>query len=113
MAAESATPRELSPELWLPFSEGIPERKDSAQNRGELARQVAYAGIDIALVCVGSATAFLLRFGLSNAFSHAAPPSVSLLGQAWSVGYPGFLLLYAGLVVLACMSQDLYRTARE
>lgn len=113
MAAESVTPRELSPELWLPLSEGLPDRKDLAQNSGEIARQVAYAGIDIALVCFGSATVFLVRFGLSNAFSHAAPPSVSLLSQAWSAGYPGFLLLYAGLVVLACMSQDMYRTARE
>ena len=77
------------------------------------ARRIAYALIDVLLVCLGWVTAFWLGFGLWEP-SIAEPLS---LNPSWfpvpSQAYSGFLLLYCGLVVLACISQDLYRTPRD
>jgi exopolysaccharide biosynthesis polyprenyl glycosylphosphotransferase len=85
-----------------------------ARKSGGLARQAVYVAIDIALVCAGAAGVFCLRFGLANPFSQVAAVSLrSLPKEIWSASYPGFLLLYGGLMVLACTIQDLYRTARE
>jgi exopolysaccharide biosynthesis polyprenyl glycosylphosphotransferase len=104
--------RARAQEMWLPGVEAPPGRAKAAHNRSGLARQAAYLAIDFALVCAGGAGVFWLRFGLANPFSRAELAPASLLQQVLSASYPGFLLLYAGLVVLACMSQDMYRTAR-
>ncbi|MHB8499884.1 MAG: sugar transferase [Candidatus Acidiferrales bacterium] len=105
--------REPAPELWLPAAEVSPGRAKRARDRAGLARQVASVAIDFVLVCAGSANVFWLRFDFANPFTKSVLSSASLWHQAWSADYPGFLVLYAGLVVLACMSQDLYRMARE
>jgi exopolysaccharide biosynthesis polyprenyl glycosylphosphotransferase len=62
---------------------------------------------------MGSAVAFGMRFGLQNPFDVeiASLRKVSL--RASVHGYFGFLLLYCTLVVMACISQHLYRTPRE
>jgi exopolysaccharide biosynthesis polyprenyl glycosylphosphotransferase len=112
-SANAVAIRELSPEMWLPDAKALPGRVKAARDRGGLARQVVYVAIDFALVGAGGLTVFLLRFGLANAFLDALLSPANLSQQIWSASYPGFLLFYAGLVVLACMSQDLYRTARE
>ena len=104
---------ERAPEIWLPGAKFLPRRAKAARNRSGLARQAAYVAIDFALVCAGGASAFWLRFDWANPFSRTDLSPANLLQQVLSASYPGFLLLYAGLVVLACMSQDLYRTARE
>jgi exopolysaccharide biosynthesis polyprenyl glycosylphosphotransferase len=104
---------ERVPEMWLPAATALPGRAKATQNRCDLACQATYLAVDFVLVCAGGASVFWLRFGLTNPFSSAALTPASLLQQVLSANYPGFLLLYAGLVVLACMSQDLYRTARE
>src|SRR5271169_6299999 len=104
---------EPAPEMWLPGAKFLPRRAKAACNRSGLARQAAYVVIDFVLVCAGGASAFWLRFDLANPFSRTEFSPANLLQQVLSASYPGFLLLYAGLVVLACMSQDLYRTARE
>ena len=105
--------RELPPEMWLPGAKVLPGRVKTARRRTGLARQAAYVAIDFALVCASGAGVFLVRFGFANPFAVTPLSAEGLALQAWSASYPGFLLLYAGLVVLACMSQDLYRTARE
>lgn len=105
--------REFAPDLWLPGTNILPGRVQSTRHRAGLLRQAAYVAIDFALVCSTGAAVFLLRFGLANPFANTAFSAAGLARQVWSASYPGFLLLYAGLVVLACMSQDLYRTARE
>ena len=105
--------RERTPEMWLPGAKGQPGRVKTARDHSGLARQAAYVAIDFALVCAGGACVFWLRFGLANPFSQTVDAPANLLEQVVSASYPGFLVLYAGLVVLACMSQDLYRTARE
>ncbi|MGB2622493.1 MAG: sugar transferase [Candidatus Acidiferrum sp.] len=112
-AGKTAPFREVVSEVWFPAAESSSGRAKSAGARGGIARQAAYLAIDIALICAGGAVVFWLRFGLANPFSTSSFSPESLAKQVWSAGYPGFLLLYAGLVVLACMSQDLYRTARE
>ncbi len=112
-SANAVSPRERSPEMWLPGANVLPGRVKAARDRAGLARQTVYVAIDFALVTSGGTAVFLLRFGLASVFPGAAFSPANLSLQVWSAGYPGFLLLYAGLVVLACMSQDLYRTARE
>jgi exopolysaccharide biosynthesis polyprenyl glycosylphosphotransferase len=112
-AAASAEFREFAPEIWLPGANVLPSRLKAARNSAGLARQAVYVAIDVALVYAGAAGIFWLRFGLANPFSQAVLSLSSLPNEIWSAGYLSFLLLYGGLVVLACMSQDLYRTARE
>jgi exopolysaccharide biosynthesis polyprenyl glycosylphosphotransferase len=104
---------ELAPEMWLPGAKALPGRVKANRNHTGLARQAAYVAIDFALVCASGAGIFWLRFGLANPFSETALSPATLLQQVLSASYPGFLILYAGLVVLACMSQDLYRMVRE
>lgn len=112
-AAKGHPVHELAPEMWLPGAKALPRRVKVARERGGLARQAAYVAIDFASVCAGAAGVYGLRFGLADSFSRTDFSPASLSQQIWSANYPGFLLLYAGLVVLACMSQDLYHTARE
>ena len=104
---------ECAPEIWLPGAKFLPRRAKAARNRSGLVRQAAYVAIDFALVCAGGVSAFWLRFDWANPFSPTEFSPANLLQQVLSASFPGFWLLYAGLVVLACMSQDLYRTARE
>jgi exopolysaccharide biosynthesis polyprenyl glycosylphosphotransferase len=78
-----------------------------------LLRQTAYGFIDVAVVCCSGILIFWLRFGRANPSGGVIFFPGQLLHQFWGSGYSRFLLLYAALIVLACMSQDLYRTARE
>lgn len=103
---------EFAPEMWRPGAKALPRRVHAARGSAGVARQAAYVAIDFAVVYAGGAGVFWLRFGLANPFSQTVLSSGNLSKEIWSASYPGFLLLYAGLVVLACMSQDLYRTAR-
>jgi len=80
---------------------------------GGPAVQTTYAAIDILLVCVGGVFVFWLRFGLENPLAAAMIPRESPLHRIYLHGYPGFLFLYCGLIVLACISENLYRTPRE
>jgi exopolysaccharide biosynthesis polyprenyl glycosylphosphotransferase len=75
--------------------------------------QTTYAAIDVLLVCVGGVIVFLLRFGLENPLAAGATSREPPLHRIYLHGYPGFLLLYCGLIVLACISENLYRTPRE
>jgi exopolysaccharide biosynthesis polyprenyl glycosylphosphotransferase len=104
---------ELAREMSLPATGVFPERAKAARHRAGLARQAAYVAIDFALVCAGGGAAYWLRFGFAAPHARSTMFPAGLSRQIWSAGYPAFLMLYAGLVVLACMSQDLYRTARE
>jgi len=88
-------------------------RTGAQRKWGGPAVQATYAAIDVLLVCLGGVVVFWLRFGLENSFPAATIPRESLIRWVYLHGYPGFLLLYCGLIVLACMSQNLYRTLRE
>jgi exopolysaccharide biosynthesis polyprenyl glycosylphosphotransferase len=69
--------------------------------------------IDFVLVCFAGFTAFWLRFGLAHATVAAGLGLKNLAPFIAPRMYLGYLLLYAALIVLACTSYDLYRTARE
>jgi exopolysaccharide biosynthesis polyprenyl glycosylphosphotransferase len=100
-------------ETWPPAEPAHAARARSASARGGLARQATYAAIDFALVCLGGASAFWVRFGFANPFGATTLSLNGFSGQMTVRTYPGFLVLYAAMMVLACISQDLYRTARE
>jgi exopolysaccharide biosynthesis polyprenyl glycosylphosphotransferase len=122
----TATRRSLAPPAspWAPLQDacaagGVSESADfSVRQRTHStwagrARQFSYALIDVLLVCLSGVTAFWLRFGFQSSLV-AEPVSLRhVLFHAYSRAYPGFLLLYCGLIVLACASLNLYRTHRE
>jgi exopolysaccharide biosynthesis polyprenyl glycosylphosphotransferase len=85
-------------------------RKWRAQ--GGLARQIVYAFIDVLLVCCNAVVIYGLSFGFSNSLTAAVAPT-QVVGYVTVQAYPSFLILYCALIVLGCMSQDLYRTPRE
>ncbi len=108
--AATAREREYQASTWSALDGGMPVRRRTS---GGLARQAVYVVIDLMMLCLGSITIYWMRFG-------AIRLGVSLSGGVGTAarvllihGYGGFLLLYAALVVLACVSQDLYRTPRE
>jgi exopolysaccharide biosynthesis polyprenyl glycosylphosphotransferase len=84
---------------WPSASDERIGRASSGRERIGVVRQIAYVTIDVTLVCLGGALIFWFNFGLR----HLTPAAV----------YPGFLLLYAALIVLACKGQHLYRTPKE
>ena len=104
---------DVAVESWPPTEPARAARARSASARGGTARQASYVGIDFALVCAGGAAAFWLRFGFANPFGTASLSLDELLRQVTARAYPGFMVLYAAMIVLTCISQDLYRTVWE
>jgi exopolysaccharide biosynthesis polyprenyl glycosylphosphotransferase len=99
-------------EAWQREWTDVPRRTRSASTAENRLYQFCAVALDFALVCAGAVSAFWVRFGsIPSSFSGA--PSMSVWVSPWSAHYPAFLLLYAALVVLSCMSQDLYRHSRE
>ena len=88
-------------------------RASSGRVRVGLLRQVTYVAIDVAMVCVGGVLIFWLTFGLQNTIGASILSAGNFFAHVSAPAYPGFLLLYAALIVLACKSQHLYRTPKE
>src|SRR5467141_99381 len=65
------------------------------------------------LVCLGAIAAYGARFGFAHYLGIEIASAQQLIHQAYTHAYPAFLLLYVTLIVLACISQHLYRTPRE
>ncbi|HLJ15607.1 MAG TPA: sugar transferase [Bryobacteraceae bacterium] len=78
-----------------------------------LARQVSYVAIDVILVCIGAVVVWGLRFGVAFHLDLRMDSVRELIRSSHMQAYPAFLLLYLTLIVMACMSQHLYRTSRE
>jgi exopolysaccharide biosynthesis polyprenyl glycosylphosphotransferase len=103
-------PRAVAGSLFAGEEFGV--RGESGRLRIGLVRQTFYVGIDVAMVFLGGSLVFWLNldsprgsgFSISQAGRHSA--------HMWAM-YPGFLLLYTALMVLACKSQHLYRTPKE
>ena len=110
--AEPPLRRELVPEMWTPGAHAQPGQAWLGFSRTGSARQAAYVAIDFALVGAGGAVAFWLRFGFANPFGASLHALQDFSSQISLRAYPGFVFLYATLIVLACISQDLYRTLR-
>jgi len=110
--AEHRPLSEAVPEMWIAGAQALPKRAGPGLLHAGLARQSAYVAIDFVLVCAGGVAAFCLRFGFANPFSASLHSLHEFSSQISLRAYPGFVFLYAALIVLACMSQDLYRTVR-
>jgi len=74
---------------------------------------VSYVAIDIILVCLGAIVVYGARFGFAHHLGIQIASARQLVHQTYTHTYPAFLLLYVALIVMACMSQHLYRTAKE
>src|SRR3974390_553153 len=107
--AATARKREYRASTWTALDSDTSVRRTS----GGLARQALYVAIDLVMLCVGAISVYWMRFGAIRLGTGLG----GVAGTAFRVmlihGYGGFLVLYAALVVLACVSQDLYRTPRE
>jgi exopolysaccharide biosynthesis polyprenyl glycosylphosphotransferase len=69
--------------------------------------------IDVILVCLGAIVVYGARFGFAHLLGIESASAGQLFHQAYTHTYPAFLLLYVALIVMACMSQHLYRTSKE
>ena len=104
---------EFAPDAWLDDEDSLSTRKRSAGRRIGYFRQGSYVAIDIALVCLGAVAAYGARFGFAQYLGIEGASAQELVRHAYTHAYPAFLLLYVVLIVMACMSQHLYRTSRE
>jgi len=104
-----APPPELFTEGVLPV-QVVPNGRVRGRSlvRG-LSVQIAYAAIDATLVCLVGALVVWVRFTMGLPFAAQRLLFDQLAGHV----YAGFFLLYAGLVVLGCANQNLYRTPRD
>jgi len=112
-ATGSSPAGEFAPGPWLDGEDNLSIRAGSARRRLGYFRQVSYIVIDITLVCLVAIAAYGARFGFAHYLGIEVIPPQQLIHQVYTHVYPAFLLLYVALIVMACMSQHLYRTPRE
>ena len=111
--AGSSPAGEFPPDAWLDAEDTLSMRTRSARRRIGYFRQGSYVAIDITFVCLGAIAAYGARFGFARHLAIERGSAQQLIHQAYTHAYPAFLLLYIVLIVMACMSQHLYHTARE
>src|SRR6266478_2781523 len=104
---------EFAPDAWLDAEDNLSIRARSARKRIGYFRQASYVAIDGVLVCLGAIVLYGARFGFAHHLGIEIASARQLIHQAYTHTYPAFLLLYVALIVMACMSQHLYRTSRE
>lgn len=104
---------EFAPDAWLDAKDNTSIRTRSARRRIGFLRQGSYVVIDVAFGCLGAIAAYGVRFGFANYLGIEIASAQQLIRQAYTRAYPAFLLLYVVLIVMAGMSQHLYRTSRE
>ena len=109
----SAPSGEFAPDSWHDAGGGNSVRARSERRRIGYLRQGSYVTIDVILVCLGAIVVYGVRFGFPSHPSIQTISARQLIRQAYSQTYPGFLVLYVALIVMACMSDRLYRTSRE
>jgi exopolysaccharide biosynthesis polyprenyl glycosylphosphotransferase len=98
---------------WPSFGDDLAFRSSSGRIRVGLVRLVAYVAIDVAMVGLGGLLVFWLTFSLQATRAGFSLDTAIFFAHLAAPAYPGFLLLYAALIVLACKSQQLYRTPKE
>jgi exopolysaccharide biosynthesis polyprenyl glycosylphosphotransferase len=91
----------------------FPARAKSAHRARQFIHRSALATLDFVLVCVGGVGAYWLRFGVSNIHPSKGLSWPEFSQVFGSPTYPAFLLLYAAIVVLSCISLDVYCDSRE
>jgi len=108
-----ASSGEFAPGAWFDATDSISARAKSERRRIGYFRQGSYVAIDVILVSLGAIAVHGARFGFENYLGIEISSAQQLIHQAYTQTYPAFLLLYVALIVMACMSQHLYRTPRE
>ena len=93
--------------------EEVSARGSSGRLRVGLVRQIVYVAIDVVMVWLGGVLVFWFNFDLQTMRGFSVAPVGGFVARMLSPAYPGFLMLYAALIVLACKSQHLYRTPKE
>jgi exopolysaccharide biosynthesis polyprenyl glycosylphosphotransferase len=114
-AVSSATPdfvarRGVAGEFLAGEESGV--RGASGRVRIGLVRQTVYVAIDVVMVVLGGMLLFWLKLDFERASGLLVPQDGQSLSHVWAM-YPGYLVLYTALIVLACKSQQLYRTPKE
>jgi exopolysaccharide biosynthesis polyprenyl glycosylphosphotransferase len=104
---------EFAPESWLDGRGSVSVRARSERRRRGFFRQGPYVAMDVILVCLGAIVVYGARFGFAQLLGIEHTAARHLIHQAYTHTYPAFLLLYVALIVMACMSQHLYRTSKE
>jgi exopolysaccharide biosynthesis polyprenyl glycosylphosphotransferase len=104
---------EFASDAWLDAGDSLSVRAGSERRRIGYFRQMSYVAIDLTFVCLGAIAAYGARFGFANHLDIEIVSAQRLIHQAYTRAYPAFLLLYVVLIVMACISQHLYRTSRE
>jgi exopolysaccharide biosynthesis polyprenyl glycosylphosphotransferase len=104
---------EFVPETGFDAGDSLLFRARSGRRRVGFVRQASYVAIDVILVCLGAIIIYGARFGFAHHLGVQITPVRELVHQAYTHAYPAFLVLYIALIVMACMSQHLYRTSRE
>src|SRR4029077_7486283 len=110
---QAAPSHEFVSDTWFKAEDNLFFRARSERRRIGFVRQGAYVAIDITLACLGAIIIYGARFGFSHHLGFQIAPLRELVHQAHTHTYPAFLVLYVALIVMACMSQHLYRTSRE
>jgi exopolysaccharide biosynthesis polyprenyl glycosylphosphotransferase len=108
-----ASSGEFVSDAWLDAGDSLSVRAGSERRRIGYFRQMSYVAIDVTFVCLGAIAAYGARFGFANYLGIEIVSAQQLIHQAYTQAYPAFLLLYVVLIVMACISQHLYRTSRE
>ncbi len=104
---------EFAPDAWLDGRDSFSVRAKSERRRRGYFRQGPYVAMDVILVCLGATVVYGARFGFAHLLGIESASAGQLIHQAYTQTYPAFLLLYVALIVMACMSQHLYRTSKE
>lgn len=112
-ATKEAPPQELHASGWAVEHARSVHHARRGRERGGRVRQAIYVLIDTMLVCAGAVAVYGLHLGFTQPIGFSGHSFWQIFGRTNMHGYPGFLVLYCSLVVLACMSQNLYRTPRE
>src|SRR5260370_38824137 len=111
--AGGAPSGEFAPDAWLDGRDSLSVRARSERRLIGYFRQGSYVAIDVTLVCLGAIVAYGVRFGFAHYLGIEIFSARQLIHRAYTHTYSAFLLLYVVLIVMACMSQHLYRTSRE
>jgi exopolysaccharide biosynthesis polyprenyl glycosylphosphotransferase len=104
---------EYAQDAWPDSGDGLFARARSGHRLIGYFRQGSYVAIDVVFVCLGAIIVYGARFGFAHFLGVEIASVREFVHQAYTHAYPAFLLLYVGLIVMACMSQHLYRTSRE
>lgn len=98
---------------WLDDADSSLVRSRSGRRRIGFIRQASYVAIDIVLVCLATVAVYGSRFGFASNLGLGIAPIGGWIRHVYTQPYLAFLMLYVALIVMACMSQHLYRTSRE